>query len=98
MSAGALALLCAAAGPLPAQKKPPPPPPPAYPLKVGNRWDYRLGKQHVTTRVVKQEAAGKDTAAVLETTGDGKTVLEKLTVRADGVYRSFAEDTEIEPP
>jgi len=69
-----------------------------YPLKVGNTWEYRHGKQKLVTRVVREEALGADTYAVLETTADGKTILEKVAALPGGVYRSFAEDLKIEPP
>jgi hypothetical protein len=97
--AAALALaLLLTSGPRAAQKKPPPPPAPFYPLKAGDTWEYRRGQQKLTTRVVREEALGADTYAVLETTADGKTVLEKIAALPNGVYRAFAEDLSIEPP
>jgi hypothetical protein len=96
----ALALLPPAPAPLAAGKKPkePPAPPSYYPLKAGNTWDYRLGQRQLTTRVTGAEPIGKDTYAVLETSGEGKAVVEKITVLADGVYRAFADGMTITPP
>jgi hypothetical protein len=96
----ALALLPLAPGPVPAGKKPKEstPPPVYYPLKVGNTWDYRLGQRKLTARVTGEETIGKDKYAILETSGDGKTVVEKVAVLADGIYRAYADGMSITPP
>ncbi len=97
-----LPLLLLAAAPLPGQgnknkKDKPKPPPDYYPLKVGNAWQYRVGKDQVTVRVAKEEQAEKETVAVLETSGGGKALTERVSAQKDGLYRLTAEDMEIRP-
>ncbi len=74
------------------------PPPDYYPLKVGNTWEYRVGKEKITVRVAREETEDKETIAVLETTTNGDTFIERVSVRPDGVYRHTAEGKTISPP
>jgi hypothetical protein len=69
-----------------------------YPLKVGSTWEYRVGKQKATVRVLREETMDNDTVAVLETTLDGKKITERVGVKADGVYRYSGEGVDYKPP
>jgi hypothetical protein len=71
---------------------------PYYPLTVGTTWQYRVGKQKATVRVVREETSDTGPVAVLETTLDGKKVSEQVGVRGDGVYRYSGEGTAYNPP
>jgi hypothetical protein len=103
-----LALILLAGAPLTGQdkgknkgkdKKAKPAPPSAYyPLKVGTVWEYRVGKQKLTVRVLREETVEKNPVAVLEATLDGKAVTERVGVRKDGVYRYSGEGVDYHPP
>lgn len=83
---------------------------PYYPLKVGNEWTYRSGKETVVIRVDKE--------TLLEFNGDGKAskakipgfvlaissgprereVTEQVAVLADGIYRFSTAGKTVTPP
>ena len=66
-----------------------------YPLKVVNKWVYKVGETSITVRVASADAAG----ATLETLVNDKVVAtETLEVKADGVYRTQINKAKIEPP
>jgi hypothetical protein len=69
-----------------------------YPLKVGNTWEYRVGQQKLTVRVAREEAVGKVSVAVLESTFAGKTLTERVALEKDGVYRYSGEGVDYQPP
>jgi hypothetical protein len=69
-----------------------------FPLKVGNRWEYRVGARTLVTRVVKHELIDQQWCARLETKGDKLTTAEYVGVRADGVYRFRANGFDLLPP
>jgi hypothetical protein len=80
---------------------------PFLPLDIGSQWDYKVGDQKVSIRVVKHEtveiAAKKDekqkiTAARLEVTGGDRKLNELVTVLGDGIYRFSAAGKELNPP
>jgi hypothetical protein len=65
-----------------------------YPLKKDTKWVYKVGE---TTIEVKVAEAGKDDAK-LDTLVNGKVVAsETVAVKADGVYRTKINATEIKP-
>jgi hypothetical protein len=69
-----------------------------YPLKVGTTWEYKVGNKKATVRVLREETVEKAKVAVLETTLDGKTITERVGVKADGVYRYSGEGVDYTPP
>jgi hypothetical protein len=73
---------------------------PYYPLKVGNKWTYKAGDAtKITVQVTKFEEVNKQNLAVLELTGGPakSALVEKVAVKADGVYRYVAADKEVKP-
>ena len=94
----ALAFCLSPAGVLPGQEKDKVRESPYFPLKVGNRWVYRLGARTATVRVTKREPVGKVPCARLEMTVGEEVHTEHLAVRPDGVYRYRADGQDIEPP
>ena len=65
-----------------------------FPLKEGTTWVYKVGESDVT---VKAGATDKGETK-LETMANGKTVAsETVVVKADGVYRTKINATEIVP-
>jgi|SRR5947209_2663913 len=84
---------------------------PYYPLKVGNQWTYRTGKETVVIRVDKETPlevgpgkdggkSGKSTGFVLSVTSGAREreVTERVAVLADGVYRFSAAGKAVKPP
>ena len=69
-----------------------------YPLKEGNTWEYRVGKQKLTVRVAGEDLVGEVPVAVLECTFAGKTLKERVAVLKDGAYRFSGEGVEYLPP
>jgi hypothetical protein len=107
-----LALLLLTGNPLAGQgagkdkKDEPPPTTPYYPLKVGNAWEYtvtrrtgeKVEKHKTTVRVLREETVGKVRVAVLETTYEGKKILERVAAGKDGLYRYSGEGVDYLPP
>jgi hypothetical protein len=72
---------------------------PYYPLKVGTKWQYRLGEEKVHIRVARHEKVGNEGCAVLESVQDGKVIeTETIAVRKDGLYRIATDDGPLNPP
>src|SRR5207248_1175447 len=72
---------------------------PYFPLKVGTRWDYRVGRRKVSTRVVRHEMIDQQWCARLETRGDGDAVItEYIGVKKDGIYRFRVNGLDVIPP
>ncbi|MBX9678150.1 MAG: hypothetical protein K2X38_05245 [Gemmataceae bacterium] len=80
------------------------------PLKVGNRWIYKAGKEKVTVEVERQETIKRKVktqddfryelieAFRLKITAGDKTLHEHVVVAEDGIYRVSAAGKEIQPP
>jgi hypothetical protein len=80
------------------------------PLKVGNRWIYKNGKERVTVEVERQETIKRKVksqddfryefieAFRLKITSGDKTLHEHMLVAEDGIYRVSAAGKEIQPP
>jgi hypothetical protein len=73
---------------------------PYYPLQVGNTWSYKIKglNQTVTTKVTKHEKVGDVMCAVVESSADGKSQIEYVAVKDDGVYRYKGMGQTIDPP
>jgi hypothetical protein len=69
-----------------------------YPLKEGNTWEYRVGKQKLTVRVAREDLVGSERVSVLECTFAGKTLQERVAVLKDGAYRFSGEGVDYLPP
>ena len=66
-----------------------------YPLKAGTKWDYKVGEAAITVRVAGTDASG----TTLETLVNEKVVAtETIQVKADGIYRTKINKTDITPP
>lgn len=65
-----------------------------YPLKIGNTWTYRVGKEDGytgETKVVRHEKGKEALVAVLESTKDGVVIkTEKISVTKTGISRSVS--------
>jgi hypothetical protein len=68
-----------------------------YPLRVGAEWVYTAGQAEMIQRVSAHEEIGGEMCARLETSINGQTEFEHLTVREDGVYRVTYAGLIIEP-
>lgn len=65
-----------------------------YPLKAGTKWDYKVGEATITVRVAGTDSTG----TTLETLVNDKVVAtETIQVKADGVYRTKINKTDITP-
>jgi hypothetical protein len=71
---------------------------PYFPLQVGNQWVYRADNRTITKRVTRHELVGKVLCARLEASGNDKTFVEHVAVRADGIFRYQADGKVLEPP
>lgn len=72
---------------------------PYYPLKVGTRWQYKVGANSLAVKVVKHEKIGDVTCALLETSRDDQVLAaEHIGVKADGVYRYTIGPLKPDPP
>ena len=62
---------------------------PLYPLKVGNKWTYKVAGGQVEVKVEKKEKFGDEESYKLETSSQGKvSASEHVVVKDDGVYRT----------
>lgn len=67
-----------------------------YPLKVGNKWTYKVGDATTIEMKVDKVDAGE---ATLKTYVNGKEVAnESVKAAADGVFRTKINGTPISPP
>jgi hypothetical protein len=91
------------------KKGEPAPTTPYAPLKVGTTWEYlvtthitepakRVEKHKATVRVIREETVRKSRVAVLETTYEGKKIVERLGAQKDGLYRYSGEGIDYLPP
>ena len=72
---------------------------PYYPLKVGTRWQYKVGANSIAVKVVKHEKVGDVNCALLETTRDDQVLAaEHIGVKADGIYRYTIGPFKPDPP
>jgi hypothetical protein len=82
---------------------------PFYPLKVGNQWTYRAGKETVVIAVVKEVPfdnapdikTGKEKRAIgyaLKIGNGERDVAEQVAVLEGGIYRFSAAGKSIKPP
>ena len=72
---------------------------PYYPVKVGTRWQYKVGGNSLTVKVAKHEKVGDVTCAVLETSRDDQVITtEHVGIKADGVYRYTLATFKPDPP
>jgi hypothetical protein len=74
-----------------------------FPLKVGTTWEYLASGKKIVTKVAAHEKLGDQLCARLETTMDGVTLAEYLTVITNekrlgsgaGLYRLVANNQEV---
>ncbi len=69
-----------------------------YPLKTGAKWVYKVGETTITVRVASVD---KDGSATLETLVNEKAqpvATEVIQVKADGVYRTKINKSDIKEP
>src|SRR5262249_35292353 len=75
-----------------------------YPLKVGNKWHYRVeaaGQTNkITLQISKMEKINDKEVARLETVAQGGVAAasEHVSSAADGVYRHRFNDMDVTPP
>jgi hypothetical protein len=70
-----------------------------YPLKIGTRWQYKVGGNSLTVKVTKHEKVGDLNCAVLETSRDDQVVAtEHVGIKADGVFRYSLGAIKPDPP
>ncbi|MCE9530648.1 MAG: hypothetical protein K8T89_05890 [Planctomycetes bacterium] len=61
---------------------------PLYPLKVGNKWTYKVSGGTIEVKVEKKEKFAEEDSYKLETSAAGKVSgSENVVVRDDGVFR-----------
>jgi hypothetical protein len=69
-----------------------------FPLKVGTTWEYLCNGKKIVTTVTLHEKVDEKPAARLDTTMDGTTVIEHLTITKDGLCRILASAQRVHPP
>jgi hypothetical protein len=71
---------------------------PYYPLKVGNRWEYKVEGGKLTVKVTKiEEIAGTQAAVVEVYDNDRLLSKEHVAVKDDGLYRLSFSDKVADP-
>ncbi len=70
------------------------------PLKVGNRWTYRVnGKDKFVVMAVRNEKVGNVLCTRLEVRGKGEGFsAEHVALRSDGLFRYRDDGFDLEPP
>ena len=72
---------------------------PFYPLKVGTKWQYKVGAGSLTIKVTKHEQVGEVTCAVLEKSKDDQVLgSDHIGVTADGVYHYMIAGQKLDMP
>lgn len=72
---------------------------PYYPLKIGTRWQYKVGGGSLTVKVTKHEKVGDVNCAVLETSRDDQVVAtEHVGIKPDGIFRYSLGPIKPDPP
>ena len=70
-----------------------------FPVKVGNKWVYKINDQDVTVTVSGTEKFGDQECYKFDTAVGGQVKQTELyCVKSDGVYRVRVGDKKIEPP
>ncbi len=72
---------------------------PLYPLKVGNKWTYKVSGGSIEVKAEKKVKVGNDDGYDLVTSSQGKvSASEQIVVREDGIYRELVNGLKPESP